>query len=89
MKKKFEFEFEDCSSENTIKFDFDDEMDEDMKVVIENNTSVIYANKDAYLVLAKALIKMALCEYSPGFHFHLRQNFDADQEDAIRFHLID
>lgn len=89
MKNKFEFEFDDYSSENRIKFDFDQEIDEEMKIIIENKIPVLYANKQAYLALAKAFIKLAFGEYSNGFHFHLRQNFDADEQEAIRCHLID
>ncbi|WP_017297103.1 hypothetical protein [Nodosilinea nodulosa] len=85
---KFEFEFEDYSPKNSIEFDFDEEMDEEMKIVIENKIPVLYANKQAYLTLAKAFIKLALGKYSSGFHFHLRQDFDADEKEVIRCHLI-
>jgi hypothetical protein len=50
---------------------------------------VLYANKQAYLSLAKAFIKLGLGEYSSGFHFHLKQNFDADEPEFIRCHVVD
>lgn len=89
MKKKFEFEFEDLSSSNTIAFDYDDEVDEEMQVVIENNKPVLYANRQAYLSLAKIFIRMSLCEYKHGFHVHLNQDFDGDKEEIMRCHLTD
>jgi hypothetical protein len=88
MKKKFEFEFDDASSSNRISFDFDDEIDEEMTIAIENNMPVLYANKQAYLVLAKTFIKLALGDYSNEFHFQLRQNFDADEPEVIRCHIV-
>src|SRR5262245_1573515 len=39
------------------------------------------------LILAKALIKIALGEYSTGFHIHLCQDLDTDQLEAIRIVL--
>ncbi|MEM1367458.1 MAG: hypothetical protein AAGG02_05435 [Cyanobacteria bacterium P01_H01_bin.15] len=89
MKNKFEFEFEDSSAQNSIEFDFSQDMNEEIEVHIENETAVFYASKSAYLMLAKAFIKMSLCNYSSKFHFHLRQNFDAEREDAVRFHFIE
>ncbi len=88
MKRKFEFEFTDCPSKAEITFDYNAEMDEEMEVVIEQGTTIMYANRQAYLALAKAFIRMALSEYPDGFHFHLGQNFDGDREDAMRFHLV-
>ena len=84
---KFEFEFEDLSPRNGITFDYSDECEEEMRIVIENGVPVIYANKQAYMTLAKAFIKMACGNYSDGFHFHLHQNFDGDEEEAIRCHV--
>ncbi|MDV3347062.1 hypothetical protein QGP82_00005 [Leptothoe sp. LEGE 181152] len=89
MTKKFEFEFEDYSAKNRIKFDFSEDMSEAMEIAIENGIPVIYANRLAYLMLAKAFIRMALCDYSSDFHFHIRQNFDAQREDAARFHFLE
>ncbi|NEZ61839.1 hypothetical protein D0962_03460 [Leptolyngbyaceae cyanobacterium CCMR0082] len=86
--KKFEFEFEDLSSQNRIQFDYDEEVDEELKVVIENGMPVLYANKQAYMALAKTFVKMALGEYSDGFHIHLRQDFDGDKQEAMRCHLV-
>jgi hypothetical protein len=87
--KKFEFEFEDLSSKNTISFEYDEEVEEKMSVLCENDVPVIYVNRQALLFLAKAFIKMALGEYSTGFHIHLSQDLDADQPEAIRIVLND
>ena len=86
--KKFEFEFEDLSSQNRMQFDYDEEVDEELKVVIENGMPVLYANKQGYIALAKTFVKMALGEYSDGFHIHLRQDFDGDEQEAMRCHLV-
>lgn len=85
--KKFEFKFHDCSASNSISFDYNDAMDEELTVPIEHGVAVIYANKSAYLALAKAFIKLALGTYQTGFHFHLGQDF-GDEPDAIRCHII-
>lgn len=84
MKQKFEFEFEDQSSENRISFEFDDSAEEDFSISFEDGVAVMYANRAALLTLAKAFVKMALCDYSDGFHIHLRKNFDADESEAFR-----
>ena len=89
MNKKFDFEFEDLSSKNTISFEYDDEVEEKMSVLCENDVPVIYVNRQALLFLAKTFIKMALGEYSTGFHIHLSQDLDADQPEAIRIVLND
>jgi hypothetical protein len=89
VKEKFEFEFEDTSSKNTITFEYDNEVEEKMSVVLENDVPVIYVNRQALLFLAKTFIKIALGKYSTGFHIHLAQDFDADQPEAIRIVLND
>jgi hypothetical protein len=89
VKEKFEFEFEDTSSKNTITFEYDNEVEEKMSVVLENDVPVIYVNRQALLFLAKTFIKIALGKYSNGFHIHLAQDFDADQPEAIRIVLND
>ena len=67
--EKFEFEFEDLSAKNEIQFDYDEETDEGLSVVVEGNISVLYANKQAYMTLAKIFLKLALGEYSNGFSY--------------------
>ena len=90
MKRKFEFEFEDYASTSGISFDFSEEMDEQLTLTIEGQVAVLCANRKAYLSLAKAFIKTALSNYyESGFHFHLNQNFDGDEPEAIRCHLVD
>jgi hypothetical protein len=87
MRKKFEYEFDDESSENAISFEYDDDIEEDMEVILEDGIPSIYANQQALISLAKTFIKMALSEYEDGFHIHLRKDFDADQPEAIRCFL--
>jgi len=84
MRKKFEFEFEDQACDNSISFDYDESFDEKISVLIENGVPVIYANRSAFILLAKTLAKMALCDYSNGFHVHLYQDFNADEPEALR-----
>lgn len=55
-----------------------------MTVLVENGVPVMYANRQAFLVLAKIFAKIALCEYSDGFHIHLEKDFDADQPEILR-----
>src|SRR5262245_39410208 len=89
MLKKFEFEFEDISSKGSIKFEYDDDLGEKMCVRVENGVPVVYANRTAFLFLARTFAKIALGEYRPGFHIHLYQDLDADQPEGIRFILDD
>lgn len=89
MKKKFEFKFEDYPHKNGISFDFSEEMDEAMAITVENDVPVLCANRTAYLLLAKAFIKIAMGEYDSGFRFHLNQDFDSDEPEAIRCHLVE
>ena len=70
MKKRFEFEFIDESPNNTISFEYDDNAQEEIEIVWENGKPVLYANSQAFLVLAKTFIKMAMCDYKEGFHLH-------------------
>ena len=69
--RSFEFKFNDHPSKNGITFDYDkdNEIEEELAIATEHGTTVIYANRQAYLVLAKAFIKMALCDYPDGFPF--------------------
>lgn len=84
MKRKFNFEFEDRSSENSISFEYDDAVEEEMTVIVEDGLPVMYANRQAFLSLAKTFLKIALCEYSDGFHIHLRKDFDNEQPEILR-----
>jgi hypothetical protein len=84
MKRRFEFEFEDESDLRTISFDYKESNGEELRALIEDGIPVIYANPAALLVLAKVLIKMAVCEYRDGFHVHLEEDFDADKPEVLR-----
>ena len=87
MKRKFEFEFEDLSSENRITLEYCDSSNEEFDVSIEDGVSVMYANRQAFLNLAKTLLKVALCDYPIGFHLHLRKDFDSDEDEVLRLVL--
>ncbi len=89
MKRKFEFEFDDASANGTISFEYNEESDEKMSVVVENGVSVIYANRQAFMFLTKIFAKIALGEYQEGFHLHFYQDFDADQPEALRVVLVE
>ena len=89
MKKEFKFEFEDESTNNKISYDYNYEVEEEFKVSIENGVPVVYGNKSAYEFLAKAFIKMSKGDFKNGFHVHLNTDFDADEEEAIRFVLTE
>ncbi len=87
MNKKKKFEFTDESAENSISFEYDDEIEEEMDVTLENGIPVLSANSQALLALAKIFIKMAICDYKEGFHLHLPKDFDADEPEVIRCFL--
>jgi hypothetical protein len=84
VKRRFEFEFEDESQTNTISFEYNELVNEKLTVSTEEGVSVVYANREALLVLGKTLIKMAICAYQDGFHIHLEQDFDGDKPEALR-----
>ena len=85
--ERFEYNFEDESQKNTLSFDYDDSVDEKMKIVIEDDVPTIYADRAGLLCLAKTLIKMALCNYNEGFHVHLRDDFDGENSESLRIVL--
>jgi hypothetical protein len=89
MKKTFSFEFEDKSSENKMLFEYDEEIDEILDVSNVDGLCTVYANREAFMALAKVFARLALCEYKKGFHFHIRKNFDGDEDDIIAFTLIE
>lgn len=59
-----------------------------MNVTLENGVPVLSANSQAFLALAKIFIKMAVCDYKEGFHLHLPKDFDADEQEVIRYCLL-
>ncbi len=89
MKRQFEFEFEDESQTNTISFEHNELVNEKLTVSVEAGVAVIYANRQALLVLGKTLIKMAICPYHDGFHIHLEEDFDGDKPEALRVIIND
>jgi hypothetical protein len=78
MDKRFEFTFKDESARNTISFDYENYEE---RLVLRTEGDVVYleANPEALLTLAKLMIKMALCDYSNGFHVHVPEDFDASK----------
>ena len=84
-KLRFEYEFEDQSSKSQISYECDE--DEKISVALENGIPVIYANRKAYVLLAKICAKLGLSDYRDGFHIHLNGDFDEDKQEAVRFVL--
>ncbi len=87
MKKKFEFEYDDASAKGELSFEYAAEGEEKLSVSLENGVPVVYANQEAFLFLARTCAKIALGEYSSGFHIHLTTDLDAEQAEAIRLVL--
>lgn len=87
MKKTFKFEFEDLSSSGAITYDCSNEGEEKFTVSIENGMPVIYANREAFLLLSKICAIFALSDYDSGFHVHLPHDFDEEQTESIRLVL--
>ncbi len=92
MKRKFEFEFDDLSSDNKISFEYNEDMDEDMdeEFAVTNDAISInlYANRQALLTLAKTMIKMSICDYSDSSHIHLRKDFSGDSKGPNVFSIF-
>jgi hypothetical protein len=80
--KIFSFEFEE-DRPNQITFDYGPAADEELDTAVENGVPIIQANRSALLSLAKLFIKMALGDYTDGFHVHLRKDLNADEGDRL------
>lgn len=80
--KSFNFEFAE-EKPNHITFDYDPNADEELDTAIEDDVPILYANRPALISLAKAFIKMAMGDYTDGFHIHLRKDLNADWPDRL------
>jgi hypothetical protein len=58
-----------------------------MTITVENGVPVIYANREAFLLLAETCAKFGLGGYPSGFHVRLPQDFDGDKGEALRLVL--
>jgi len=87
MTTQFKYEFEDMSPQ-TLRLDYDGADDARLEAEVSAPCAVLYVNKDAALILARALIQLAKCDYKAGFHLHLRRHFDADDVEALRLVLV-
>ncbi len=58
-------------------------------VRIEDQHPVLYVNKGACRVLAEIFAKLAMGSYRDGFHIHLAEDFDPDQQEMLRIVLTD
>jgi len=88
-KREYKYEFLDKSEDSSISFEYDDDIEEEFKVEVENGIPVIYANKTALKLLGQTFIKMYLSNYKPGFHIHLNEDFDADLNESLRVVLTE
>ncbi len=84
MKKIFNYEFEDESEQAIISYEYDEEIEEQLSIKIENGCTVIYGNKSAFLLLAKIFSKLAISDYEDGFHLHINNDFDTDNIETLR-----
>jgi hypothetical protein len=89
--RHFEYVFDDESERNRISLEYSDAEDERLSVSLDGSEAVVWANRAAFLMLAKLCLKLALGCYKAGFHIHLRENFsgDADQPDRLRLAVIE
>ncbi len=84
MKKSYLLEYEDESSESKISFEYDENIEEALKVKFENGVPVVYANKTGLKLLGDTLTKMHFSNYTEGFHIHMREDFEADGPEVLR-----
>ena len=85
--KEFVFNFIDDSANNSIEWEYDEFVDEKFEVCIENNLPVIYANKQAFLALAKVFIRLAIGDFPKGFDLPVKKNFLGDETEVVRIIL--
>jgi len=86
-KLRFECEFEDQGPAR-IAYEISGHPIDKAEVRIEDQTSVLYCNKNACRVLAEVFAKLAIGSYKPGFHLHLKENFDSDDKEMLRIVLV-
>ena len=71
MKKKFIYEFEDVSKNNTVVNSPDDALEGKYKFEVNENGGVnLFADKHGYAYLAKLFIKLSEGDFLDGFHIH-------------------
>jgi hypothetical protein len=85
--KQFVFNFLDDSSNYSIDWEYDEFIDEKFEVCVENNFPVVYANKQAFLALAKVFIRLAMGDFPKGLDLPIRKNFLGDEPEIIRIIL--
>ncbi len=63
---------------------------ERMAVECDGAETRIFANREAFRVLAQIFGKLALGQYEPGFHVHLRADLgdDATEADVLTVTLV-
>jgi hypothetical protein len=58
--------------------------EEALAVTMDGRAPTLYVNRAGAEVLAKVFAKLALGPYEPGFHIHLKENFDDEPaQDAL------
>ncbi len=86
-KLRFECEFED-KGPTRLMYEMSGYPTDKAEILIENQTPVLYCNKSACRVLAEVFAKLAIGSYNPGFHVHLKENFDSDEREMLRVVLV-
>ena len=63
---------------------------ERLAIECDGSEARVFANRKACAVLAKIFGKLAVGPYEPGFHIHLRTDFDDDAgtADALSLFLV-
>lgn len=83
MRKRLVLEWED-EAPDSITFEYGP----DDRLSVDPVEPVLYLNKSGARLLAEILAKMSEGSYAPGFHLHLREDFDLDKTDAITVMLV-
>jgi len=50
-----------------------------------NNVPFIYGNGSGLVKLGEILIRIGSSNYKPGFHLHIREDFDGDKSEILIF----
>jgi hypothetical protein len=69
MIKTFSFSYEEYSSDTGALYETDEKMI--VKLIVDNETCILSANREGLIALAKSLIKLADDTTPSGAHYHL------------------
>ena len=78
----------DLSNDTPSSLSYEVSGQEHLSIECDDSGVRVFANRKACVVLAQIFGKLALGSYEPGFHIHLRTNFDDDAANSDAMTVI-